>query len=392
MSSFNLSDLMVKSRVKMLRKSPFFGTLLLNAPWREDKETCPTAATDGATLYLNPDFVQTLSERQFNGLLLHEVLHMALQHVNRLRDVFKIDPATANVAADIVVNGIIDDNGMELPDGAVRDPQLKHLSVREIYNILKQKQQQDPNYLKKKYNIDKVNVCLVEGDGKDGDGENQAQSDKEIEGHWKDVLNKAATIARMKKAGPMGAGISRILNELLEPTIDWRTILYKYITECKNDFDGYDRRFAYNNMYLDDFSGQKVHLVVYIDASGSIDEKLLTMFLSEINGAINSVSHVTGEVLSFDTELFELCDISEVLSPDFKVKGGGGTCFRPALKHACKYTEENPAVSPLFIFYTDGYADLTKLPTPTAPLLWALTPGSIDSDALPFGDVVRIMD
>jgi predicted metal-dependent peptidase len=391
----SLKERMTKARVKMLKKSPFFGTLLLNAPWRED-ESVPTAATNGRGLMFNPDFMSKLTEKQFNGVITHECLHICLQHVHRMKDVFKIDPVTANLAADIVVNGIVDDNNLELPDGAVRDDKLKHLSVREIYNILKQKQSQDKNYLEKKYGVKTVNVCLVDpGQQKDGQGDQFTDSDgNQIDApDWKDVMNKAATIARMKKAGPMGAAMSRIFNELLEPTIDWRTILYKYITETRNDFEGYDRRFVANNLYLDDFSGATVNVLVYIDVSGSIDNEILTEFISELHGAISSAPAITGTVSCFDTVVHPVCDIND-LATSFKLVGGGGTDFAPVIRDIAAKRDEDLAnsITTLPIILTDGYADLRSLDYDTsAPLLWAVSPGGVDSADFPYGDVVRIV-
>ena len=386
----SLKDRMTKARIKMLKKSPFFGTLLLNAPWREDR-SIPTAATDGRGLMFNPDFMETLNEKQLNGVTVHEILHCALSHVDRMKDVFKVDPAVANIAADIVVNGIIDDNHLELPDGAVRDNKIKHLSVREIYTILKQRQAKDPNYLKNKYGVEQVNVCLHEPG--DGNGQFTDQDGNPVEApEWKDIMNKAATIARMSKAGPVGAAMERIFQELLEPTIDWRTILYKYITESRNDFDGYDRRHICNGLYLDDFSGSKVHVLVYIDVSGSVDEKILTEFMSELNGAINSVNEISGEVYCFDTKLHYVCEINEI-SSNFKLIGGGGTCFKPIISHISKYRELNTTTSAssiLPIVLTDGYADLNLDYDRSNPLLWVISPGGLDHSAFDYGDVVRI--
>jgi predicted metal-dependent peptidase len=393
-----LKDRMTKTRVKLLKRSPFFGTLLINAPWREDT-SIPTAATDGRGLMFNPDFMEKLDDNQVSGVTLHEVLHCAMMHVPRMKDLFKVDPVTSNIAADIVVNGIIDDNNLTLPDGAVRDNKLKHLSVREIYQILKQKQAEDPNYLKNKYGVQTVNVCLVDGTGDPNDSDGNSGGDQFVDQDgnlveapdWKDIMNKAATIARMKKAGPMGAAMERIFKELLDPTIDWRTILYKYITESRNDFEGFDRRFMYNNTYLDDFSGSKVHVLVYIDVSGSIDEKILTEFMSEIHGAISSVNEISGEVHCFDTELHYVCSIEDIQT-DFKLIGGGGTCFECIFKHIESYREDNMSTDPsqvLPIILTDGYASFHNLPT-VEPLLWAISPGGLPSSDFPFGDTARI--
>jgi predicted metal-dependent peptidase len=393
MTTVPLRDRLTKARVKLLKKSPFFGALLINAPWREDT-SIPTAATDGRGLMFNPDFMAKLNEKQLNGIVVHECLHVCLQHVPRMKDLFRADPCTANIAADIVVNGIVDDNNLELPDSAVRDNDLKHLSVREVYSILKQKQAQDDKYMEKKYGIKTVNICLTEPQDGDGSGNGTFidQDGNEIEApDYKDVMNKAATIARMKNAGPMGAGMERLFKELLEPTIDWRTILYKYITESRNDFEGFDRRFVYNNLYLDDFSGSKVHVLVYIDVSGSIDEKTLTEFMSEVHGAISAVNDISGDVHCFDVDLHYVCDISEIQT-EFKLIGGGGTSFECIFKHIEKYKEENMSTDAsqiLPIILTDGYAHFNES-WAIDPLLWVITPGGLPSASIPFGDITRI--
>jgi predicted metal-dependent peptidase len=396
MTTTPLRDRLTKARVKLLKKSPFFGTLLINAPWREDT-SIPTAATDGRGLMFNPDFMAKLNEKELNGIVIHECLHVCLQHVPRMKDLFRADPFTANIAADIVVNGIIDDNGLDLPDGAIRDNDLKHLSVREVYSILKQKQTKDDKYMEKKYGVKTVNVCLVEpgdqdGSDKEGGGTFVDQDGNMIDApDYKDVMNKAATIARMKNAGPIGAGMERLFQELLEPTIDWRTILFKYITESRNDFEGFDRRFVHNNLYLDDFNGSKVHVLVYIDVSGSIDEKILTEFMSEIHGAISAVNDIQGEVHCFDTQLHYVCDISEIQT-EFKLIGGGGTCFECIFKHIDTYKEENMSTDfsqILPIILTDGYAYFNE-EWAIDPVLWVISPGGVKCSEIPFGDTTRI--
>jgi predicted metal-dependent peptidase len=354
----SFKERMTKTRVKLLKKSPFFGTLLLNAPWRED-ESIPTAATDGKGLMFNPKFMETLNEKQMAGVVLHELGHVFLQHVPRMRDIFSHDPALANIAADIVVNGIIDDNRLELPDGAVRDDKLKHLSVREVYSVLKQKQSQDPNYIKKQFGVEIVNACLIDGDGS-SDGDTFVDNDgNTVEApDWKDVVNKAATIARMKKAGPVGAAMDRLFKELLEPSIDWRTLLYKYVAN----------RIADSHTETP-FSGSTVHVLVYIDVSGSIDEKILTEFMSELNGAVSAVSSIAGHVYCFDTVIHPVCDISSITT-SFKLVGGGGTDFAPIVSHIADIANRMrppppPPSCPSSSRTTPSSTSITTPPTPS---------------------------
>jgi predicted metal-dependent peptidase len=122
------------SLLRLRMKSPFFATLALFTRVQAT-QTLPTAATDGQDIFINEEFVrsrsvrgaQSLSSPQVDGLLLHEVLHAALLHVLRRG---QREPMLWNVAADIVVNGMIAQHkGFELPEGGIRDPQLEHLRL-----------------------------------------------------------------------------------------------------------------------------------------------------------------------------------------------------------------------------------------------------------------------
>ena len=374
-----LETQIVKTRVKMLKNSPFFGTLLLHTQWREE-ESISTAATDGQVLLLNREFMESLSAAHFQSVLLHEMLHMALSHVERMKDKFEIDPQTSNIAADIVVNGIIQDNGLSLPEEAVTDNDLKHLSVREIYSILKQKQEEDPDYLKNKYGYSDANECL-KPEKKESGGSSSSTN-------WNDVINKAKTIASMKKAGARGAGIRRIFKELLEPRVNWRDALYRYITAAKTDFEGFDRRFVSNGLYLDDLGGGKINIVAFIDTSASVDEELLGEFVKELRFAVNALPQISGKLYYFDTKLYYQGEIEEINDVP-QVQGGGGTSFKPIMTKMDKLVEEDSTSSVLGLILTDGFASM-HLDEPNCSMMWCISPGGINDEEVPFGEVIRI--
>jgi len=378
----NFEERFVKSRVKLLKSSPFFGTILLHTEYKID-ESIETAATDGTTLLLNEEWMCKQTEEHFSGVLLHEVLHMALNHVDRTNDLD--DLMTANIAADIVVNGIIKDNKISLPKEAIYDDDLKHLGVREIYSILKDKQSKDENYLKDKYGEEDVNECLRKEKQTGSSDRESKEANKE---KWKNIINKAKTIAKMKQAGVKGSGMARVFKELLEPTINWKDALYKYITQSRADFEGYDRRFIHDGMYIDDVGGNKVHVAAFVDTSGSVDEELLQNFLSELFFAINSTRGTTGYLYYFDTELYPQGNIED-LDGVPKPVGLGGTSFVPIMKELNKISSENSHTNTVGIVYTDGFAPMTW-EEPETPLLWCISPGGVKEENIKYGDVVRI--
>lgn len=46
-------------------------------------ENCETAATDGYRIYFGPKFLDELSDREVDFVMMHEILHVALQHCLR---------------------------------------------------------------------------------------------------------------------------------------------------------------------------------------------------------------------------------------------------------------------------------------------------------------------
>lgn len=83
-------NLFAKAKVQLVLNSPFFGVLVCHLPTEPIDGAImmamglpPTAMVDGKKIYYNPEWVKTLSDKQRIGLLCHEVLHPALQHLWR---------------------------------------------------------------------------------------------------------------------------------------------------------------------------------------------------------------------------------------------------------------------------------------------------------------------
>jgi predicted metal-dependent peptidase len=265
---------------------------------------------------------------------------------------------------------------------------LKHLGVREIYSILKEKQAKDEDYIQKKYGKNDVNECLKPSESSGKPGESSTEKESHGKSKWKNIIQKAKTIASMKGMGVRGAGMARVFKDLLEPTINWKDALYKYVTQSRADFEGYDRRFIHNNLYVDDVGGNKVHIAAFVDTSGSVDEELLTEFLSELFFAINSTRGTTGQLYYFDTELYPQGNIED-LNGIPKAVGLGGTSFVPIMEELDKLSSENSHINTLGIIYTDGYAPMTWK-EPDAPILWCISPGGAKDSEIKYGEVVRI--
>ena len=73
----SLTSRISRSQLRLRSRHPFFATLLMFAE-TEVSQAMETAATDGKKIFLNRAFVSGLSNEELDGVLTHEVLHMAL--------------------------------------------------------------------------------------------------------------------------------------------------------------------------------------------------------------------------------------------------------------------------------------------------------------------------
>lgn len=92
-----------KFRFELLRKDPFYGDVVMRLEFREDR-TIPTAAAGGLTVLYNPAFLLTLSDGEMNFVMMHEIMHILLEHSRRAGN---RDPRLWNVAVDYIVNAYL---------------------------------------------------------------------------------------------------------------------------------------------------------------------------------------------------------------------------------------------------------------------------------------------
>lgn len=386
MLTSDIDRIISASLLRLRMKSPFFATLALFTHFRTSK-SISTAATDGENIFINPDFVRSLPKLQVDGLLLHEVLHAALLHVFR-RGVR--EPLRWNIAADIVVNGMIaQEQGFELPPGGIRHPELEHLSVEEIYELV----------LVKKIDCSICEQDLLdkspsdcEGDSlsaANGNDDSLSQKHKAaMEAHWKNAMQQAITVVRSSNnQGNIPAWMQRELGALKQAQLDWRSYLWRYLVRTPTDFTGFDRRFIGQKLYLEALEGESVQVFVAVDTSGSVGDRELQMFLGEVAGILSAYPHLECELYYADAEAYGPYSL-ETSSKIPKPVGGGGTSFVPFFEKVGINKDWHS--NGVCVYLTDGYGTFPSAPPPL-PVLWVVTPGGLDLSQFPFGEAVRLL-
>ncbi|MGI0482190.1 DUF2201 family putative metallopeptidase [Geminocystis sp. CENA526] len=404
-------EIISASRLRMRVKSPFFATLALFAQFKASY-AIDTAATDGKTVFYHPKYLISLAKAQQDGLILHEILHMALLHTIRRQH---RQEELWNIACDIVVNGLIaEDKNYELPPNGIRKPEWETKSVEEIYELLlQQPDESKPSLLMP----DLLNQPLSDSDNEENNQQeatnksaNQSGSkDKfsanndvnleveltgsieqhkqaQLKAYWQNAMQQANIVARTTNQGKLPAGMERQFKELQSAQIDWRTYLWRYLVQTPTDFQGFDRRFISCGLYLDTLAGESVQVYVCIDTSGSISDTQMNLFCSELQGILGAYPHLQCQLYYADANIYggyELKANDDIPKPI----GGGGTSFIPFFEQVEKI--RNLCLQGVCVYLTDGYGNFPK-DKPSLPVLWVVVPGGLDMDKFPFGEVVKI--
>lgn len=386
----NLDALISSTRLRLRMKAPYFAALAMFAEVRFT-EAVPMAATDGKTLWFHPRVYGDLPAKQRDAVFLHELLHAALLHPLRrgLRD-----PELFNIAADIVVNGMVAaDDSLELPNDSLRSEKLEHLSVEEIYEILQKKNPAS------RPELPLADLLMAPLPGMSDRANTPDQSDiasrdewhtlhdrQELEAHWKQAIQQAQVLARSQGKGDLPNGITRHLDEIADPQLDWRSQLWRYLVHTPNDYSGFDRRFIHQGLYLDHLEGETVEVFCCIDTSGSVGEEELSLFVAELRGILSAYPMLRCLLWYADASCYgpyELISDSELPTPE----GGGGTDFRPFFKQVAKtWSREKEAVC---VYLTDGFGDFPRT-EPELTTLWVVVPGGLHEGEFPWGEVVRL--
>lgn len=368
-----LDSILSLLRTRLCTRTPFLGSLILFAETIYS-DTIPTAATNGRQILINPQFFERLSLEQQEAVLLHEVLHAALLHVPRG---IGRDAKRWNIAADIVVNGILTREGFALPSDSVRAQMLEHFSVEEVYDLL----EKSP-WDKKNFPLGAPDLLNQEGTGSLGQEQMRA-----VEAHWKNALEQASVMAETLLQGSLPASIQRELQTLKSGQLNWRHYLWRYLVRTPIDFRDFDRRFIGQRMYLETLEGETVRVAVAVDTSGSINNGQIQVFLSEVQSILLSYPHLECQLYYADAELHGPYALTPYASLPTPI-GGGGTDFRPFFT---KLTQENsPWAITVAVYLTDGYGYFPS-EAPPFPVLWVVTPGGQDSSYFPFGETVRLL-
>lgn len=404
---------LIVARMRLLGTHGFFGLLLMHMHFRLDDE-CRTAYTDGENIGFSPNFLESLSESELDFVLMHEVMHVVLQHCTRHSEkaLAGLDHEAMNMACDIVINSTImlENNGDEASIAVGGTPSMHKTprgdeghkyTAEEVYAMLPHKRGSGSGSPSPK---------SAEGRAMHRQGKPDKSGFTDDHSHWGDVeddetlrdvwvkrFRDACEAIKIREAsksrGTLPAFAERILDKLTKPQLDWRTILADFVQEEITDysFEPPDRRFSDSPFFLPDFNEPTdlvKDILFMIDTSGSISDEMMTAAYSEVKGAIDQFGgKLQGWLGFFDAAIIEpvpFADEDEFSA--IRPAGGGGTDFKIIFEYVAAHMQTDPPAS--IIILTDGYA-----PWPAEhlangiPVLWLINNEEVTP---PWGKIARI--
>ena len=371
------------------RYTALAGVLMIGEKTIEDD--VPTACTNGRDVKYGRAFVDSLTDAKLRGLVLHEDEgHKLHRHLEIWKWMYDIDPHLANCACDYVINiKIVDDNKedgfAELPEGGLVDERFRGMDSAQVFNILRNEQDSDSQDNESEGDGEQSeggttgsnNAAVGQGTGFDEHDWEGAQSlsdedKRELARDIDEAIRQGAMAA-----GKMGGTGNRDLDELLQPQVDWREVLREFIqnTCAGNDYSTYarpNRRLMSQGIIMPSGISEQVgELVIAIDTSGSIGQRELTAFLSEVKGVCDTVKPDKLRLLYWGSSVVgdEAYDMHELdnLTKSTKPMGGGGT----DVNCVTQYMTDEGIKPQACIVLTDGYL-YSGWGDWTCPILWAI--------------------
>ena len=359
----------------------------------------PTACTNGRDVIYNPDFIDTMNDKELTFLILHEAIHKAFQHMHLWQKLYKEDARLANIAADYVVNSSIleadpNEKRCVMPNTALYDKKYDGMTTRQIFDLLKKNpppQQPQPSPMGSQGKGDK---SPQSGTQKSSQGQQETLDSHDWEGAKQmSSEEKKRTQKQIDQAlrqgevirGKMKGDVNRGVKELLEPQVNWREQLREFVTAVSKSKDETSfrrphRRFVGQDIYMPSMIGNCINKIVIAgDLSGSISSETERKFLTEAIQVCKDVNPNTLDLIWWDYdvgghEVYVEGEYDTILERT-KPTGGGGT------RVGCvnQFIKDKRLDPDVVIILTDGYVEDDWGGTWDYPTLWAITEKRITS-------------
>lgn len=420
-------------------RDSYYGFIMMNLSFRA------AFASDGIAGILlnefppvfqsNPLLLCKFSLKEIIYVVCHEIDHILLNHPSEMVRLAQNDPDLMmkfNLAADAAVNDRIDDEikqenykFIRQPEGTITSDVLAKMfalksvahveNYRYYFDLIKDKKNLDENPQSQPQRM------MQHLNDQPGDGGTSSSEDS-LEGQVRTVVTAASVSQFTDHAWQVNgdeddadAAVRELVNAAVDtmneetrglmpenfisqvdllnrpPKLTWQQILKRYvgtITAEKRKTRVRLNRRQPNRFDLSGRMDEKIlKIVVAIDTSASVDDKMISQIINEIFGILAKRKHKI-TILECDSMVQRVYRIAKPSDIQKKVAGRGGTAFSPAIEYINSDRYYRDA---LMIYFTDGYGE-SNIPRPrTYRNIWVVFESASNlSVKEPFGVVITL--
>ena len=374
----NIEKKLTQIKTKMIIEQPFFSSVVNNFNYVED-ENIESFKSSIDTFSYNPDFIETLNDSQITFILNNAAMHQSLRHTSRKSGRLNW---LWDMATDYAINDMLVENGFELPPRMHYDKRFNGEYAEEIYETLLD---EIDNKGDNAANDDESDADAKEKNDKSNlserfeDKEQSKLQQAQIQQNLKDGLKRAEQMQNVPSS------IERLFNDLVKTTIDWKTELSAYLNRFhRNDYkiSPPNKKYLYMDLALPSAKSEHLYLAVGIDVSGSIDEKQIQLFISELESLLMTFSNFKIDLFFIDSKIKAHYTYENGDTFDYAIPSGDSTDFRPIFD----YIETNFLTPDVIIYFTDADG-IFPTHEPLIDTIWIVHG---ENSNIPFGKVIKI--
>lgn len=422
-NELDIYDKMAKAFRHLNTIRPFYSSVYQSLK-RVVSNDVDTMGVSEDTLYINEEFVNSITFEQFMFINLHEIAHVALMHPSRVGN---RDPLLWNIAADFYVNKLIADEfdikpgecssiyPIEMPVTALYNDSLDldNDYVEKIYSDMEKEAERNGYKDSKSNGMSTSHEFNIKGSGNESskglsvkvyvntddkaDDLIKSETNNSLsEVKNKGVLNDALARNNMNKleVGKETGNLEFRVNEIVKSHLNWKKLLKRYcraITRTDTSYSMPDRRMYYQkaiypgqvpseNKYIDGIK-------ICFDTSGSISSTDIAGYYGQVKELLKEFK-VDAELIFWDTECKSAGSFNNFKAIyDTDLTGRGGTdpscLFEYFDSKECK---TKPVVT---LIFTDGFInehlDNSRWIRKYKDTIWIFTKEHNERFSAPFG-------
>lgn len=356
----SLKATLMLARDTLIQENPFLGSLVLRLPISiTESPDLNTACVDGrGWCHFSRPFLERLSLPEVRCVLLHEVLHLALDVFNRGEG---RQPRHWNIAHDYAVNALIEESRfplyfLEWPKGflPLLDRAFFHLPAEEIYERLP--------VMHVKPTDAPIDVLMDHWRALD------PEAREEVRRRWRERLIEASEEAMREHGwGDLPHWARKLIGPLLVPQVPWQVRLAQKVhgrlAGRRRTYSRPGRRSQALGQILPGVTRDRGVVGVFMDVSGSIGAADMGAFLGELVGILRE-GDLPVRMIHWDTEVTSdrilegPDDLRQALEGMPQgIRGGGGTNPFCILEHLSGTGADALPMPTFGILLTDGYVN-----------------------------------